>query len=286
VQDKIICFDDILTLCPLRSGSFIVTVFGDIVFPGAGDLWIGHLIDLCADLGISETLVRTSVSRLVAAGQLVSTRQGRRSYYALTDDARVEFQRAAQAIYTAPQERRWRFLFFPDGHAPDLLDRGGMVALSPQLGFGPARGAVPEGAVAFTAPADGARSDLTAMLQQVFPLAALAEDYLTFCTLAQAISALPDLDTKCALQARLVLTHAWRKIALHDPRIATALLPEGHPEQMARAAFARCYLALCNKATQHESNILTLTGAQNDNRNRIIAQRHAALEASLSVTPD
>ena len=118
-------FDTILSLCPLRSGAFIVTVFGDVVLPGDGQMWIGHLIELCADLRISETLVRTSVSRLVTSGQLVGTRKGRRSFYALSPGARAEFDHAAQVIYTAPQERPWRFLFFPAGHSPDALQKVG-----------------------------------------------------------------------------------------------------------------------------------------------------------------
>lgn len=281
VQDQLSGFDEILALCPLRSGGFIVTVFGDVAFPADEALWIGHLIDLCADLGISETLVRTSVSRLVAAGQLVGTRHGRRSYYALAPGARAEFERAAQVIYTAPQERPWRFLFFPDGHAPDGLEHLGMAALSPQLGFGPARGAVPEGAVAFTAHADGAQDDLTAMLAKVFPLAALAQEYRAFCALARTVSALPDPSPKAALQARLVLTHAWRKVALRDPRLPANLLPPGHPEPEARAVFARIYLALCSQADSHERGILALKDAQNATRDSVIAARRAALQASL-----
>lgn len=274
-------FDKVLSLCPLRSGGFIVTVFGDVVFPGEGEMWMGHLIDLCADLGISETLVRTAVSRLVASGQLVSKRQGRRSFYALSPAAYAEFERAAQVIYAAPQERPWRFLFFPEGHAADSLELLGMAALSPQLTFGPARGAVPEGAVAFTAHADGAQADLTAMLAQVFPLKALAEEYQGFCTVAHSIAAMPDLTPKSALQARLILTHAWRKIALRDPRLPVALLPKGHAEPVARAVFARGYLGLSQIAGHHESAILSLDSAQAARRDRTLAGRHAALQDSF-----
>ena len=52
-----------------------------------------------------------------------------------------------------------------------------MAALSDKLGFGPARADVPDGAVAFTAHADGAAGDLATMLAQVYPLDALAQDY-------------------------------------------------------------------------------------------------------------
>jgi phenylacetic acid degradation operon negative regulatory protein len=49
---------------------------------------MGTLIEVCADHGINEGLVRTAVSRLVASGRLVGERQGRRSYYRLSQSAR------------------------------------------------------------------------------------------------------------------------------------------------------------------------------------------------------
>ncbi|WP_296640111.1 PaaX family transcriptional regulator [Roseinatronobacter sp.] len=282
MPNRITRLDELQALCPLRSGAFIVTVFGDVAFPGGGELWIGHLIDLCAELGISETLVRTSVSRLVAAGQLIGTRRGRRSYYALSPNAQEEFERAAQVIYTAPQDRPWRFLFFPGGHTPDLLERLGMAAISAQLGFGPARTEVPDGSVAFTAYADGSGSDLSAMLAQVYPLDALAQDCNGFLNLAQAMTTLAIPDPKTALQARLVLTHAWRKIALRAPRLPAHLLPQGHPEPDARTAFGQRYLALCPAAEQHARAILTLDDGQAARRDKVLAGRHAALQTGPS----
>ena len=68
----------------LRAASFIVTIYGDVVEPRGGLLWMGTLIEVCARAGISETRVRTAVSRLVAAGRLEGTREGRRSFYRLT----------------------------------------------------------------------------------------------------------------------------------------------------------------------------------------------------------
>ncbi len=52
----------------LRAASFIVTLYGDVVEPRGGLLWMGTLVEVCALVGISETRVRTAVSRLVAAG--------------------------------------------------------------------------------------------------------------------------------------------------------------------------------------------------------------------------
>ena len=64
-QDDLI--RSILTGTELRSASFIVTLYGDVAVPRGGVLWTGTLIEICARVGISESLVRTAVSRLVTA---------------------------------------------------------------------------------------------------------------------------------------------------------------------------------------------------------------------------
>ncbi|MEM7503076.1 MAG: phenylacetic acid degradation operon negative regulatory protein PaaX, partial [Pseudomonadota bacterium] len=64
----------------LRAGSLITTVFGDAIAPRGGIVWIGSLIRVMGDFGISERLVRTSVFRLAADGWLEAHPVGRRSY--------------------------------------------------------------------------------------------------------------------------------------------------------------------------------------------------------------
>lgn len=88
---------------PITAGSFIVTVYGDVVVPRGEVLWIGSLIETCARIGISENLVRTAVSRMVAAGRLEGERSGRRSFYRLAPAARAEFADAARLLYARPQ---------------------------------------------------------------------------------------------------------------------------------------------------------------------------------------
>jgi phenylacetic acid degradation operon negative regulatory protein len=85
----------------LRAGSFIVTVYGDVILPRGGSVWIGNVIATCAQVGINESQSRTAISRLVEAGRLIGVRAGRRSFYRLTKDAALEFAAAARAIHGA-----------------------------------------------------------------------------------------------------------------------------------------------------------------------------------------
>jgi len=118
------------------------------------------------------------------------------------------------------------------------------------------------------------------MLAHAYPLEELAQEYRAFCTLEQAIAGLPKLTPKTALQARLVLTHAWRRIALNAPRLPANLLPEGYPEPTARAAFGRSYLALTAVAEPLEADILSMDSIALDQRQRAFAERRAALSTS------
>lgn len=88
----------------LRAGSLIITVFGDAIAPRGGTAWIGSLIHIMAEFGISERLVRTSVFRLAKDGWLDVEQVGRRSYYRLTEEGNKRFAQATHRIYAAPRQ--------------------------------------------------------------------------------------------------------------------------------------------------------------------------------------
>ena len=51
---------------PIKAASFIVTIYGDVIEPRGGVVWIGNLIETCKSVGITETLVQ---GRGQAAGE-------------------------------------------------------------------------------------------------------------------------------------------------------------------------------------------------------------------------
>ena len=108
----------------LRAAGFIVTLYGDVVEPRGGLLWMGTLVEVCGLVGISETRVRTAVSRLVAAGRLEGMRAGRLSYYRLTEAARREFAEAAALVFDPPP-RPARWLIAESASGPGFAALGG-----------------------------------------------------------------------------------------------------------------------------------------------------------------
>ncbi len=243
----------ILDGLPLKAASFIVTLYGDVIAPRGGDAWIGNIIETCAAVGISETLVRTAVSRLVSAGRLEGRREGRRSFYRLAPAAENEFAIASRAIYGFERPAGWRFVYLPEGQAEALmpqLERMGLARLKPQLAVGTDRLALPEGVLSFRAEPEGGHGHLTSFVASAWDLASHAQSYHAFVErFAPLVSAAPAPDT--ALTLRLALVHVYRAALLADPRLPPDALPVDWPGHKARRLFARLYTALSPAADSH-----------------------------------
>ncbi len=283
----------ILAAQPLRAGGFIVTLYGDVVVPRGGEVWIGNVIETCAAVGISETLVRTAVSRLMAAGQLAGRRTGRRGFYRLGPAAEAEFAAAARAIYGPPEPCSWRFLVLPEAEAEAqmaALERQGHARLRPQLAFGPDRAPPPEGALVFPTRPEGETGLLPAFAAAAFDLATHARAYdefrARFAPLLPSASTLPGPE---ALTARLVLVHAYREVLLRDPRLPVEALPADWPGHAARALFGRIYRALSTAADSHIARRFEATGGPLPATNAVTRARLAALAgdaAAAEPAPD
>jgi phenylacetic acid degradation operon negative regulatory protein len=240
---------DLLDALPLRAASFIVTVYGDVVEPRGGLLWMGTLVEVCGLVGISETRVRTAVSRLVAAGRLEGTRAGRRSYYRLTEPARGEFAAAADRIFrAAPPAQGWLIAVLPDGSAPPP----GFGPLAPGVALGADHGRADDSEIVFAARALRGGAALRRLAARLWDLDGLAAEQAAF--LARFTPLLADaerLSDEAGLVTRLLLVHAYRAIALREPCLPTDALPADWPGADARALFARLYARLSPAADSH-----------------------------------
>ena len=224
----------------LTAASFIVTIYGDVALPRGEVLWMGSLIGVCARVGISENLVRTAVSRLVAAGRLEGERIGRRSYYRLAHEAHAEFTDAAALLFDPPSPPPgWLVQVVPgleeEAARPQRMARmGGDVWISPDHGQKPLPGAMALQALLLTAPEAVAGfwdlSDLErrylAILQRFGPLDPQA------------------MAPEEALIARLLLVHVYRGAILRDPHLPAAALPTAWPGGAAAALFRSLYAGL------------------------------------------
>lgn len=262
-----------------NAAAFIVTVYGDVAVPRGGVLWMGTLIDLCGRVGINESLVRTAVSRLVAAARLEGERIGRRSYYRLRSSAVAEFMQAADLLYGPDRPARgWQIIHDPDLR-PEDAERQRMGHMGGPVFIRPDRGQpLPDGALVFHA--ETVTSDRK--LAGFWDLSALRDGYGRFMALFRGVD--PDgLRDDRALVTRLLLVHGYRMVLLRDPRLPQEHLPADWNGAEARALFRRLYLALTPAAQRHvaaacEGADGLLPGETDATRRRL-----SALEASGKI---
>lgn len=239
--------DRITQALRLNAAAFIVTIYGDVVVPRGGVLWTGTLIDLCAGVGINESLVRTAVSRLVAADQLAGERIGRRSYYRLRSSAVAMFNEAADLLYGPDRPAQgWQVIHAPalkpdDARHLRMGHMGGPVFLRPDRGQAP-----PPGALVFHSASPKGETPLASF----WDLSALSEGYDRFMALFAMLDP-ANLSPAQALVARLLLVHAYRMVLLRDPRLPAEHLPDGWNGAEARALFRTLYDALTPQAEAH-----------------------------------
>ena len=234
---------------PSRTGPLIVTVFGDAIAPRGGEMALSALIDLLAELGIGPGVVRTAISRLAADFWLEGSKEGRLSFYRLTEKSRLEFAAAEPRIY-GPLDRPWdgklRLAFPPQGADRSSLEAAGFAVLAPGVL------AAPDGSPeALHLLATGEPEALRVLAARAWPLERLGVLYRAFIDRFTVLEhGAADLPPKEAMPARALLIHDYRRIVLRDPRLPAALLPHPWPGHTARELCIRIYDALA-PASEH-----------------------------------
>jgi phenylacetic acid degradation operon negative regulatory protein len=238
---------------PLRTWSMIATVFGDVVVPRGGTLWLGTLLDIMAAFGIEAGGVRTAVSRLVTDGWLERHREGRLSFYALTPSALAETHAAGQRIYRPAREAwsgTWTIALLGEGDRPAdrrALAKSGAGQLAPNVMIWPAARMLGAGDAAqvFTATLAGGMSDIETA-RRAWRLEELEIGYNRLQDLLASIANLlaePEkIDGRTWLAIRLLVAHEYRRVALRDPGLPIELLGPGWPGLEARALVRRIWM--------------------------------------------
>jgi phenylacetic acid degradation operon negative regulatory protein len=226
-------------------------VFGDAVLPRGGTVWIGSLIRVLDDFGVSERLVRTSVFRLTRDNWLYVNQVGRRSYYSLTKDGVRRFEQATQRIYGEPRQSwsgDWCLVLLAD------LDAGQKDTVRKELGW-LGFGAISTNVLAHPSPTMselaqtlrqiGIERDLVVMRGRTLgknqddAMRALVHkswnldeidrrygDFITqFRPVFSAVEKFRNCDGRTAFQIRTLMIQEYRRILLRDPLLPAEMLP-------------------------------------------------------------
>lgn len=264
----------------MRAGSLITTVFGDAIAPRGGTVWLGSLIGVMSDFGISERLVRTSVFRLVQDGWLQSRLIGRRSYYSLTEEGRERFEQATHKIYGAPApswDDNWCLVLLVDIDATRKetvrkeLSWLGYAALSPSVLAHPTPD---EADLDVSLRRLGVADDLVVMrgltirnepamrklAQSSWNLAGIDDRYAEFTKrfrpLIAAYGKDANVSPKSAFLVRTLLIQEYRKVMLRDPQLPLELLPSNWHGAAAYQLCRNLYLAVYAQADAYLTDTL------------------------------
>jgi phenylacetic acid degradation operon negative regulatory protein len=267
----------------VHANSLIISMFGDMVVPRGGRIWLGSLIGLLEPLGLNERMIRTAVFRLAREEWLCSEALGRRSDYLLTASGQRRFDEASRHVYAshAPLwDRRWRLIIGVgqiEQKDREALRRAlfwqGFGALSLDCYVHPSAdlsaafdallaegmghllgGMMPLLAADARLAGTASNADLVA---RAWNLGELSDAYGKF--IATYMPALAELrrdrnaviDEEEAFLVRLLLIHDYRRLLLRDPELPDVLVPSGWPGQTARVLCKELYRRLLAPAERY-----------------------------------
>lgn len=256
--------------------NLLVTVFGDALLPHGDDtrLSVRALTDLLASFGVSERLVRTSLSRLVKDGLLVAEADGRRSFYAVAPSALELFRQAERRIYRGfsdDWDGSWTIVVIDGSEATPRLRAqlrqelawAGFGNVAPNVMASPIVAA--ETAARVVAHVGGFANVLVSrssvvegdgtigadeLARRVAAVDAIAARYAAFTArfdrFDETVTAL--LDPVLAFKLRTLLVAEFRRITLADPELPSALLPADWIGRTARQVAGRVYAAVASES--------------------------------------
>jgi phenylacetic acid degradation operon negative regulatory protein len=234
---------------PSRTGSLIITLYGDVIVPRGGSLWLGTLLQIFRAAGLNDGVVRTAVSRLATDGWLDRARSGRNSYYRLAERGRGTTEAAARRIYgpLAPSwHGRFQLALLEPGPerdaAREVLVQAGYGTALPGLLVAPDCAAGPDVAGTLVLRADTDTITRRRLAERAWPLAEVAARYGEF--LATFQPDLHGLEDRDALVARILMINQYRRAVLRDPHLPADLLPEDWLGNAARQRVALLYSAV------------------------------------------
>jgi phenylacetic acid degradation operon negative regulatory protein len=238
---------------PSRTGSIVITVFGDAIVPRGGSVWLGTLLQFFEALDIDNGVVRTAMSRLAADGWLERRKVGRNSFYRLAKSGRQTFAAATSHIYDPPLfDWTGRFELLLIGQAAnreasrDALKNAGFGSPLPGVWVAPSGVPVPhEARSALRLEVSAEDETGRRLLSESWPLDRTARAYLkfirTFSPLRRQLDKRAKLSELEAIAARILLIHHYRRVVLRDPLLPAALLPKEWPGRAARALCREIY---------------------------------------------
>lgn len=251
---------------PGRPPRLLLTLLGDYWWRRTEFLPSAALVALLGEFGVSDAAARAALSRLVQHGLLETAKQGRRTFYGLSDRAARVLDDGARRIFQfgqdpPPWDGTWSVVVFSIPEHDRRL-RDGLRGRLRWLGFAPLYDGVWVSPHDRVAEAVGQLAELSIKTATAFHSRAFAGNppegrpqrawdlsdlYVRYERFAQATRRLRDriaadaMTPEDALIARTQLMDEWRSFPALDPDLPRELLPDSWPRARARDLFITTY---------------------------------------------
>jgi phenylacetic acid degradation operon negative regulatory protein len=267
-----------------RSQRLLVTLLGDYWRGRDRHIPSATLVRVLGEFDVSPANARAALARLARRDLLARTKNGRRTYYDLTDRARRLLDLGGERIFgLGAKERSWdgtwtmvifsipdadrdlrhlfrsrlRWLTFSplyDAVWVSPHDRSGQVLdLADELNLDDVTVLRTDG-LSF-------RADSRARLDRAWDLRALADRYQRYLDRHRPLAAKAErgeVRPAEALVGRVELVDEWRQFARDDPDLPVEFLPAGFPRAQARELFIATYATLTQPAQQRFEELVGL----------------------------
>lgn len=270
-----------------RAGSFIVTLFGDVISQHGNCVWLGTIIENLEPFGLNARQIRTAAGRLVNDNWLRSQQIGRKSYYSFTEIGERQFRRVAGRIYAQKLpnwDHEWTLVLFTqsatslrdtlrrelgwlgfgqissNSFAHPAADKKALTELLSELG-------AETGLLVMQAATDALTSQeaVKNIAYQSWRLAEIKPRYESFCRIfggvIGAIASDQESNAQQMFQLRLIMIHEYRRLLLKTTELPIELLPEAWPGSEAQHIASKLYAATSVASRSYiENNFQTING--------------------------
>jgi len=268
-----------------RPQDLVFTLFGEYLLPRAEPVWVGSLISLLHPFDLSEGAVRTILSRMSRKGWFTTLREGRRSFYQLSERGRKLLEEGRERIYHPSWDETWdgRWLLIAYSIPEDRRElRDRLRDRLAWLGFGSVGNGlwisphdvenevhelaetleIEEHLECFRADGVGF-TDPERLVARCWDLDAINRDYETFIARhvppfkrLRADADAGNIDPRDCYVRRFHLSHEFRAFPLVDPYLPHALLPKDWAGECAAVLFQTYHGLLDAPADSYVESVL------------------------------
>lgn len=251
--------EDLQASRSLKVWSLIITFFGDAVEPRGGVVAASTLQSVMAVMGVGAGAVRTACSRLAKDGWIERQKQGRNSFYRLSDMGHTPFAQASRQIYAAPDphtaQTNKEFTLIiqnPLSANSDLLQslHNAGIRLNGSCLLLESDNATLAHAIDHSDELDDmiVLSNATAHFPDWIKRSVCTEEnarryHILMQRFAATMQRAPT-DPLIALATRCLLIHEWRRVLLRNTDVPAELIPADWPHQQCHLFVATLYAKL------------------------------------------